>query len=359
MIVDDTHLNLKLLSHILTRQGYAVRALSDGPSALASAVEDPPDLILLDILMPGMDGYQVCQKFKEQERTRDIPVLFMSALDQVGDKVKAFSAGGVDYITKPFQAQEVLARVATHLTLQSLKKQLEDQVEALQESNAELDAFAHTVAHDIKNPLSSIIMGAELMQQLIRPLTDDPAVLRIARDVEISSRKTVNIIDELLLLASVRQEDIVRSPLEMGSIVRHARRRLDWLVEQYDGQIELPERWPIALGYGPWVEEVWVNYISNALKYGGDPPQVRLGGGSGPDGTVCFWVQDNGPGIAPEKAETLFTEFTRLERTPAEGHGLGLSIVKRILNRLGGEVGLESTVGAGSTFYFYLPAAER
>ena len=144
----------------------------------------------------------------------------------------------------------------------------------------------------------------------------------------------------------------------MARIVKQAQRRLEWMIDKDQGQIVLPDSWPVAEGYAPWVEEMWVNYLSNGLKYGGRPPRLQLGATAQADGTIRFWIRDNGPGIAPEELGTLFTEFTRIARARAEGHGLGLSIVKRIATKLGGTVGAESSVGKGSTFYFALPSCE-
>jgi signal transduction histidine kinase len=174
-----------------------------------------------------------------------------------------------------------------------------------------------------------------------------------------NSRKMAAIIDELLLLSSVRgMEEIELHPLEMSRIVAEARGRLLHLVEEQRGEISLPESWPIALGYAPWVEAIWTNYLSNALKYGGQPPQVKLGAKVEGNGWVRFWVRDNGPGLSPEEQDRLFTPFERLYQIHAEGHGLGLSIVQRIATKLGGQVGVESdgVPGQGCTFYFTLPA---
>jgi two-component system, sensor histidine kinase and response regulator len=365
MIVDDTLPNLRVLSKMLTEQGHLVRGLPRGAMALTAAVSEPPDLILLDILMPDMDGYEVCRRLKANGLTRDIPVIFMSALDEVLDKVKAFDAGGVDYITKPFQVEEVLARVSAHLLLQLLKQRLEVQVIALQEANAalqesnnELDAFAHTVAHDLKGPVANILMATDIVQTYAAKSVQDESMRGIVQGLGTSARKAINIVDELLLLSSVRQEDVPLRPIDMVDVVRQAQRRLGWMVDQYQGEIVLPDSWPVAQGYGPWVEEVWVNYLSNGLKYGGQPPRLQLGAEAQPDGSIRFWVQDNGPGIPLEKTKTLFAEFSRLEHTRAEGHGLGLSIVKRILSKLGGSVGVESELGHGSRFYFVLSSAD-
>lgn len=365
LIVDDTLPNLRILAKILMTHGYLVRGIPGGAMALTAATSEPPDLILLDIMMPEMDGYEVCRQLKANERTREIPVIFMSALDEIMDKVRAFAAGGVDYITKPFQIEEVLARVGAHITLRALQRKLEHQVlalqeanAALQESNAELDAFAHTVAHDLKNPIANILMAVEIIQQSDSASQQDQKnMVENIQWLNVGARKAANIVDELLLLASVRQEDVARAPVDMARVVRHARDRLDWMIAQYHGVLILPEQWPVALGYAPWIEEIWVNYLSNGLKYGGQPPRLQLGATELPEGAVRFWIKDNGPGIPPDKMGLLFTEFTRIERVRAEGHGLGLSIVKRIATKLSGSVGVKSQVGQGSLFYFTLPSS--
>ena len=145
LIVDDTPDSLHLLNQMLTQQGYKVRPVPDGPRALAAARSTPPDLILLDIKMPAMDGYQVCEQLKVDDQTHDIPILFLSALEETEDKVKAFAAGGVDYVTKPFQVEELLARVETHLSLRTLQKQLEATVRKLEKRNAELEEAMSTI----------------------------------------------------------------------------------------------------------------------------------------------------------------------------------------------------------------------
>jgi two-component system sensor histidine kinase/response regulator len=160
------------------------------------------------------------------------------------------------------------------------------------------------------------------------------------------------------LLAGVRKKgEVEMRPLDMARIVAEARTRLAYLVEESQAEIILPENWPEALGYAPWVEEVWINYISNAIKYGGHPPRVELGATAEADGFVRFWVCDNGLGLTAYEQARLFIPFTRLDQVHAEGHGLGLSIVRRILERLGGGVGVESQVGRGSVFSFTLRKA--
>lgn len=227
----------------------------------------------------------------------------------------------------------------------------------LEARNAELDAFAHTVAHDLKTPLSVLIGFGTLLDARAGHLPPDQLRASV-RAIVRNGYKMTNIIDELLLLASVRKMDSVDLvPLEMGAVVEEARQRLVDLVAEHEAQIRVPERWPKALGYAPWVEEVWTNYLSNAVKYGGSPPKITLGAAPHPDGHVRFWVRDNGPGLSSEEQAQLFAEFARLHQVRAEGHGLGLSIVQRIVKKLGGDVGVNSEPGTGSTFWFTLPAA--
>jgi len=228
----------------------------------------------------------------------------------------------------------------------------------LEVRNEELDAFAHTVAHDLKAPLSLIIGFAEVLEQDYAELPDEEVGQYLCGMAQ-NGRKMSNIIDELLLLAAVRKVAVDMESLDMASMLTEAQQQLAFMIEEYQAEIVLPDTWPVALGYAPWVEAVWVNYISNAIKYGGQPPRVEAGATVQADGRVCFWVQDNGPGIPPEAQARLFTPFTRLDHENgkgyANGHGLGLSIARRIVEKMGGQVGVESEVGHGSVFSFTLP----
>lgn len=248
------------------------------------------------------------------------------------------------------QGKQLLYSIVTDITR---RKEIERERERL---IVELDSFAHTVAHDLKNPLNIIFGFNALLADETTPLTKEEH--RRATDaIQQSTQKMLNIIDELLLLASVHQKDILLYPLDMGEIVSEACQRLTLMIEKSGAEIITPAYWPEVASHGPWLEEVWVNYLSNAIKYGGNPPRIELGATSQPNGMIRFWVRDNGPGISPEDRDRLFTPFTQVggeAKVRATGHGLGLSIVRRIVHRLGGEVGVESKVGQGSTFSFTL-----
>lgn len=236
----------------------------------------------------------------------------------------------------------------------SVRKQLEVEREQL---ISDLDAYAHTVAHDLKNPVSVVMGYTEVLYEDYDQFERDE-VRKLLADINRTSVKMKTIIDELLLLASIRKQDLVQTEvLDMDAIVREAVARQEKHIRDSGAHIVLADAWPEAVGYGPWVEEVWANYLSNALKYGGDPPVIELGAVRQADGMLRYWVRDNGQGIAPEDQIRLFDPFSRLDETRADGHGLGLSIVQRIIMQMGGGVGVDSTPGEGSTFFFTLPGA--
>jgi PAS domain S-box-containing protein len=251
--------------------------------------------------------------------------------------------------------EQCLITIARDITVQKRAAQaLQHYAEDLKKRNEELDAFAHTAAHDLKNPLANIIGFVEWLDT--HPELPDNERQEYLRTIGRNAMKMDNIIDELLLLAQVRKAEVELSPIDMTRIIAEARARLTFLSAEKQAVISLPDRWPSALGHAPWVEEVWVNYLSNAIKYGGQPPCVELGCDEQPDDILRFWVRDNGHGIPVEEQAELFTAFGENSKVRATGHGLGLSIVRTIVEKMGGHVGVESAPGHDSTFYFTLPA---
>lgn len=224
----------------------------------------------------------------------------------------------------------------------------------LQKRNEDLEAFAHTAAHDLRSPLNLMVGYASELQ------SDSAAVLdaeqREQLDVIVrSGLRLSNLVEDLLKLAETHQTDVPIGRVDMASVVMESIEQLAQVIEAKSPEIMMPARWPSALGYAPWVRQVWVNLMSNALKYGGNPPRLELGTELQSNGMVRFWVRDNGPGIAPEDQSRLFSPFQRLDKDRAKGHGLGLAIVRNIVEKLGGYVDLESKVGCGSIFSFTLP----
>jgi signal transduction histidine kinase len=365
LIVDDNQENIRTLFHFLDTNNFEVLVALNGEAALELIEYQYPDLILLDVMMPGIDGFETCRRLKANAKTQAIPVIFMTALSETVNKVKGFELGAVDYVTKPIHQEEVLARINTHLTIRNLQQQLqaknaelettnvelETKNAELEAKNAELDAFSYTVAHDLKNPLGYLISMSDLLldeesEQI------SPQAHQCLQHIFKSSQKMIDIVNALLLLASISKQDIELTTLDMGDIIYRAQERLAFMLKESQGEIITPKNWPVVLGYAPWVEEIWVNYLSNGLKYGGQPPRLELSATPSQD-AIRFNVRDNGAGLSQDAIAKLFTPFTRLHKT-AEGHGLGLSIVQRIVEKLGGEVGVESQLDVGSVFYFTL-----
>lgn len=232
---------------------------------------------------------------------------------------------------------------------------LRDALTEVRLQNQDLDAFAHTVAHDLKNPIHTIAGYAELLRD--EGAAVDADLFDESLDVISRTAQTMDsIVRELLLLASVRTQRVAPEPLDMAAVFASARERLAPFLDGHGATVEVSDLGPAALGYGPWVEEVWTNYLSNAAKYGGHPPRIRVGS-EGDGATVRFWVEDDGPGLAPEERAEVFVPFTRFHVGSVEGHGLGLSIVRRVLDALGGAYGVEAAASGGSRFWFALPAA--
>jgi two-component system sensor histidine kinase/response regulator len=366
LVVADTDHTQDLLLDYLRGSGFKVILATDGETAVELACHAAPDIILLDVVLPGIDGFETCRRIKEERQSSNIPIIFITPQTSTVDKVRGFVLGAVDYIEKPIQSEEVLARVRTHLTLQQLQKEQAAQTMRLQAEVIEreklieeLDSFAHTVAHDLKNPLGGVMSHAKFLRRYHTQMS--PVEFLDSLDTIVrSSAKMNNIIEELLLLATIRTEEVQLAPVNMVPIIDDVIDRLSFLMAEYRAFVLPPDttNWPMAYGYGPWIEEVWVNYISNAVKYGGRPPRIELGATPHSDGTVEFWVKDNGTGLTEAEQSQLFVPFNRLSQVQMEGHGLGLSIVYRIVKRLDGRVEVRSKNGNGSVFSFYLRQVE-
>jgi PAS domain S-box-containing protein len=237
-------------------------------------------------------------------------------------------------------------------TEQKLKYEIEKRGRLIED----LDSFAHTVAHDLRNSLGSVYASSQIIEESVND-GNATSIKEFAGMIKEASQKAMHITHELLILATVSHQEIERKPLDMKLIFAGAKNQVKDLIMKNNAQISAPEKWSTAIGYASWVEEVWVNYLTNAIKYGGTPPVIQVGVNNSTNGMIRFWIQDNGDGIAPENQSKLFKKYVRLVPDKASGYGLGLSIVKRIVEKLDGAVGLESSgkEGGGSLFWFELP----
>ena len=288
---------------------------------------------------------------EEQEHQRNIEKL--AELDGVGRDAEIY------HLKNVILQEEIRKRQEMEHALTQANQQLREEVASRELLIDDLDSFASMVAHDLKNPLTNIALTMGVLRMSVTLANDKvgaEAADRLTHQVE----KINRIINELLVLASVRKEDIYTEPLDMEEIINEVEMRLERLVKEKHPDIRKPSAWPCASGHAPWVEEIWENYISNAIHYGGRPPIVEIGADKPKDGMVRFWVRDNGQGLDDQARERLFAIFNRTSTTRTTGHGLGLSIARRIVEKLGGVVGVESEgPGEGSLFYFTLPAVEE
>ena len=244
-----------------------------------------------------------------------------------------------------------LKEVETNLF--AMNQQLQAELEMKQELIDELDTYAHTVAHDLKSPVGQIAGFSELIQDEVE-CGDLDKIRKYSKIINESSLNLVHIIDELLLLALVRSSEINKTTVTVVQCFEGAVKRLQGEIRLSGAVIHEPKEWIPVKGFQNWIQEVFVNYLSNAIKYGGNPPVIEISAWR-EQGMVWYSVTDNGAGIPEEMMDRLFVAYSRLETTKADGHGLGLSIVKRIVEKLGGEVGVKNAAGQGACFYFGLP----
>jgi two-component system sensor histidine kinase/response regulator len=368
LIVDDMPANLEVVTNHLERQGYCAIVALSGEEGIERAEFVRPDLILLDAMMPGLDGFETCRRLKASERTRAIPVIFMTALADTTDKLAGFAAGAVDYVTKPLNSAEVLARIESHLALYALRQQLAEQnaqlqreierrteiQEALQRSNTEFEQLAYVASHDMQEPLRKIASYLQLLSQRYQGRLDADADEFIGYAVD-GAKRMQALINDLLAFSRVGTKAKPFAPTDCNEIVRTALMDLQIAIEECGAQIEVGEL-PTVLGDATQLPLLFRNLLSNAIKFRRDGvPRIAVR--AEPCGASWrFAVSDNGIGIAAEYFERIFIIFQRLHaRSRYEGTGIGLAICKKIVERHGGQLQVQSTLGEGSTFAFTLP----
>ena len=358
LIVDDTPDNLRVLSAMLTNRGYEVRKALNGQRAIASVQSEPPDLILLDIKMPEMDGYEVCKQLKAKSNTSEVPIIFISALDDALDKVRAFAAGGVDYVTKPFQEAEVLARIEHQLRIQRLQHQLIQQNEELLRSNRELEQFAYVVSHDLQQPLQSVTGFVKLLQLKYEIMLDEVAQDYLNRIYETGTRMQ-RLIQDLLTYAQVDRQGEALQPLDCNQILEQVLDNLQGAIAAKNATLTY-DSLPQILGSETQLMQLFQNLISNGIKFvpSDVTPTISIASVRHKN-QWQIGVRDNGIGIEAEHLEKIFEIFQRIHSTQKyPGTGIGLATCKKIVERHGGRIWVESKLGEGTTFYFTLPAID-
>ncbi len=352
LIVDDVPKNLQVVGTILRQQGYGVTAAMNGSEALEGLKQKAPDLILLDLMMPEMDGLEVCRRLKADMATAQIPVIFLTASNEMEHLVQGFESGAVDYVTKPFNPPELLARVRTHLELKHAR-------ERLRELNEEKNEFMGIAAHDLRSPLNAIKGYTEMI------LEDDEVspenkelVQRIHTGVDRMSEMLKNLLD----VNRIERGEInwKPTPTKLTPIVHRviesliARAKAKNQTLNFDSQISKHVMVDAEI-----TEQVMENLISNAIKYSptGKSIYIRL---EEKDDGIQFEVKDEGPGISEADQKKLFGKFARLSAKPTGGEqavGLGLSIVKRMMETMKGRVWCESHPNQGATFIAWFSEA--
>jgi two-component system, sensor histidine kinase and response regulator len=362
LIVDDIMDNLNLLMDLLEQQGHEVRMALSGKQALKAVNEAPPDLILLDIAMPEMDGYEVCKRLKAQEETRDIPVIFLSALTESQNILRGFEVGGIDYVSKPFQFREVVARVNGQLNQVHQRREItalrEKERQQFDELSRMRERFVRQSIHDLKNPLTGVMLYA----QTLRSLDPDEfhKLPEIANGIESSSQKMRRLITDLLDIAQMQMGDSLS--LYAADIVAVLEKSVKSNVilaqeESIDLTLDIPVEKIIVKIDSHQMERVFDNLISNAIKY--TPQGGRVHVSLKRCSTyVEILFEDNGLGIPEEDIPHLFEAFYRVKRASHKnktGSGLGLSIVEAIVHQHHGTISVQSELEVGSTFIIQLP----
>lgn len=362
LAVDDTPGNLRVLVEALSAAGLEVLVATDGLAAIETARYSHPDLILLDVLMPGIDGYETCARLKQDAQTAQTPIIFMTALCETEEKVRAFEVGAIDYITKPFEQAELLARVNTHLTISRLQQDLEKRNRELEDLNRLKNEFMGMAAHDVRNPLASVLACAELIETIVD--TSPPAKTKmLIGQISMSARRINAIITNLLDVNAIDsgQRRLQLAPCAVQPVVERVVGQNSHKARAKDIELVLePSDAPLTgVVDETAAEQVLDNLVSNAVKYSPSGTRVTVRLLSGED-CVAVAVQDQGPGIPVEDQEKMYGKFCRLTPKPTAGEpstGLGLWIVKELTESMKGRIMCESEVGKGTTFTVLWPKA--
>lgn len=357
LAVDDRPENLMVLVEGLIARGLEVRVAPSGEFALSAVASRLPDVILLDVTMPGMDGYEVCRRLKSDERTREIPVIFVSALNDVTDKVRGFEVGAVDFVTKPFQLEEVEARVRTHIELRRARSELAASYARLKELERLRDELTRLIVHDMRSPLGALIGSLEMLRQSLAAAarTEDLEDVDLALRGGAGLLRMVNDLVDLSRLESAAFP-VERKRCELKAVAGAAVVAVHGRARDRGVTVEGPEL------QGEWDEQlvrrIIENLVANAFKFSPRDRPVRVSISDEADPTVR--VRDEGPGVPPAILGRLFEKFVTSDSGSggrARSAGIGLYFCRLAVEAHGGRIGVESEPGKGATFWFTLPRA--
>jgi two-component system sensor histidine kinase/response regulator len=354
LVVDDQPANLQIVGSMLGNLGHEIIPAEDGATALKRVALRPPDLILLDLLMPGMDGCEVCTQLKANPAWQNIPVIFLSAADDKELIVRALDSGGVDYITKPFNQGELISRVRTQLVLKAARDRLRQLAE-------DKDELLGILAHDLKNYLGGMNVSAGLLHRQIARYNDE-RVTQLAENIFRTSAQSLAFVKEFLANAAADHGfSFTPAAINLTEVVAETARQYEEAAQQKRIAVhaDFPEQPVTALADATALDQVLDNLVSNALKFSPPGKRVFLSVRSINGHAECL-VRDEGPGFSADDKARMFRRYGRLSARPTGGEpstGLGLSIVRKLVLGMGGQLWCESTEGQGATFIVRLPRA--
>jgi len=361
LLVDDDSVNIHVLNTILQKEGYEIFNATNGEQAIEIALSQLPDLIILDIMMPGMDGLQVCEILKENKNTENIPVILLTVKAEPEDKIDGFKYGGVDYISKPFDQGELLARVRNHLELKFAKDLILEQNEKLKRLNEEKNEFIGIAAHDLKNPLFSIKGFADIILNEADTLSIEE-IKDFSSEIKFSAEQSLRIIYDLLDINKIEEgkiklefeyfniSDLISRVISTFSI-QSKEKNIELIFNNNDIKINVHSDLDK-------VRQILDNLVSNAIKFSPMGKKVLISVYDCKKESVCIEVKDEGPGISDDDKKKLFKKFAKLSAKPTNNEvstGLGLSIVKKYAQLLNGDIWCESKLGEGASFILMLP----
>jgi signal transduction histidine kinase len=361
LVVDDNPKNLRILADLLNDTGFEVMFALNGQQAIERSVIGNPDIILLDVMMPVMDGFDTCQHLKADDTTKDIPIIFMTALDDTYHKTKGFELGAVDYITKPIRMPEVLARVKTHLNIRRLQEELKEKWQREKEINELKSRFIAIASHDIRNPVSSILLSCNLLKRYGDNLTTERRDTQLKR-IERASNQIKRMLDDILVISKAESGKFTPHLHEVN-LIEFCNEIVDEFrgISQNTHTITLCTRGEdFETKIDPnLLNHVFTNLLSNAIKYspkGGEVVFELIHN----EKYYIFNVIDEGIGISKEDQQNLFEAFHRgVNVGDISGTGLGLSIAKQFVELHNGEIDVESEIKHGTKFIVKIPNSNK